>query len=103
MLNPTVANLHNLKTDRYHPILFREAPQPSYTPGDTLVRSKSVGHHTVGFDTREEALTECRNIAERQEAKLCIAKDFAWDGEDVPAMIVFFVEQYGETVPLLGG
>lgn len=97
----TVANLHNLKTDRYHPILFRESPQPSWKPGDAFVRSKSAGHHTKGFDTREEALAECKSIAERQGAKLCIEKDFPWDGEDIPAMVVFFGEQDGKTVPVL--
>ena len=97
----TVANLHNTKTDRYHPIAFQERPQPSYKPGDTLIRSKSMGHHTDGFDTREESLRECKNIADKLGGKLCTSKDFAWDGEDVPAMIVFFGEQDGEIVPIL--
>lgn len=95
----TIANLHNVKTNRYHPILFRESPQPSWSPGDPL-RSKSSGHHTKGFDTREEAIAECKQIAERQQAKLCIEKDFSWDGEGMPAMVVFFGEQNGEVVPL---
>ena len=99
-MNHVVANLHNVKTNRYHPILFREAPQPSWKPGDKLVRSKSAGHHTAGFDTRDEALTECRSIADRQHARLCISKDFAWEGEDTPAMVVFFGEKDGETVPV---
>ncbi|MFA7287444.1 MAG: hypothetical protein WC055_01045 [Melioribacteraceae bacterium] len=102
LINPVVANLHNLKTDRFHPILFREAPQPSYSPGDKLVRSKSVGHHTIGFDHRNEAISECERIAESQiGSRLCVRKDFVWDGEETPAMVVFFGQQDGETIPVL--
>lgn len=91
-----VANLHNTQTDRYHPILFRDSPMPG---GAGPARHKSAGHHTVGFDTREEAIADCEALAGRCEAKLCIAKDFPWDGEGIPAMVVFFTERDGEVVP----
>ena len=100
----TIANLHNIKTNRYHPIIFMENPQPSYKPGDSCIRSKSVGHHTIGFDTREQALADCRELAEGyyKGATLCLAKDFAWDGEHTPAMVVFFSKNSaGETIPLM--
>ena len=101
LLNPVMANLHNMKTDRYHPIMFQERPQPSYKEGDKLIRSKSAGHHTLGFDTRDEAITECKKLAEKTNARLCISKDFPWDGEDTPAMVIFFGEKDGETVPIM--
>lgn len=100
LINPIVANLHNLKTDHFHPILFQEVPQPSWATGSSLVRSKSVGHHTAGFQARDEALVECKKIAEGQNARLCVAKDFAWDGEDTPAMVVFFGEKDGLIEPM---
>lgn len=96
LLNPVVANLHNTATNRFHPILFKESPLPG---GSGPSRHKSVGHHTKGFDTRDEAIEECKRIAERQSAKLCVEKDFAWDGDDMPAMVVFFSED--GTTPLL--
>lgn len=100
-MNPVIANLHNVKTDRYHPIMFQERPQPSYKEGDKLVRSKSVGHHTNGFDSRDEAITECKKLSGEYNTRLCLSKDFPWDGEDVPAMVVFFGEKEGEVVPVL--
>jgi hypothetical protein len=108
ILNPVVANLHNTKTNRYHPILFRESPLPSASTGSSLMRHKSIGHHTDGFDTRDEALSYCEKMARDLETeaggvRLCLDRDFAWDGEDVPAMVVFFGEQDGKTVPLMGG
>src|SRR5512133_2988785 len=110
ILNPIVANLHNTATNRYHPILFHECPLPgpeTETPG-RLIRHKSKGHHTDGFDTRDEAMAECENIARQVKAvsigepRLCTEKDFAWDGEGVPAMVVFFGEEDGKLVPVLG-
>jgi hypothetical protein len=94
-----VANLHNEKTNRFHPIVFQEHPLPS-DPEDSLGRTKSLGHHTNGFATREEAIAECKEIAEKLPARLCIEKDFSWDGEDIPAMVVFFKEIEGKLVPM---
>jgi hypothetical protein len=98
LLNPIIANLHNTKTDRYHPILFTERPLPG---GSGPVRHKSVGHHTVGFDTRDEAIAECRKMSENPDCggRLCVEKDFEWDGEGTPAMVVFFVDVGGQLQP----
>ena len=104
--SPVVANLHNLKDERWHPIVFRLNPTPS-----GMNRYKSVGHHTVGFDTREASIQECQNIVDRTlkensfvgaDPKLCIGKDFPWDGEDIPAMTAYFGEDDdGKTIPLM--
>ena len=94
LFNPVVAMLHNQKTDRYHPILFQESPLPGPPSDDKPVRHKSFGHHTTGFDTREEALdnietdesirSECPNITKHLD------KDIEWDGEGTPASVCFF-------------
>lgn len=86
-----IANLHNMKTDRFHPILFGGYPLArNEGPG----RFKSIAHHTIGFDTREESIAECRRMSEDPKCggTLCVDKDFAWDGEVTPAMVVFFIE-----------
>lgn len=82
-------NLHNLKTNRYHPILFQYKPLPG---GDGPNRWKSSAHHTDGFDTREQALEFIRSD-DKRNAALAIERDFSWDGEDIPAMVVFFSQQ----------
>jgi hypothetical protein len=30
----------------------------------------------------------------------CLQKDFPWDGEDIPAMVVFFAKHDGEVFPV---
>ena len=99
LLNPIIANLHNVKTDRYHPILFEERPLPG---GGGPTRHKSRGHHTAGFATREEAIAECEKMANNPDmgGKLCIEKDFPWDGEETPVMVVFFAEVGGQIQPV---
>lgn len=96
LLNPIVAMLHNEKTDRYHPILFRESPLPGPHYEGKLIRHKSVGHHTNGFDTREEALKHIETSKDMKEncpyMKKCLDKDIPWDGEGLPLAVVFFSE-----------
>jgi hypothetical protein len=59
LLNPIIAMLHNEKTDRWHPIVFVEAPLPGPNPPVTRHRSKM--HHTTGFETRAEAEANARD------------------------------------------
>jgi hypothetical protein len=92
-VNPIVAMLVNEATGRFHPILFYESPLPGNP--ENLVRHKSKGHHTAGFDTRDEAVAEARELAERQGARMALSQDLPWDGEDIPAMVAFFVEGRG--------
>lgn len=106
MFNPIVAMLHNTKLNRWHPIVFLEAPLPGPPSDDKPVRHRSKGHHTTGFATRQEALDWIKNDLKMKDdvgpAKEALDKDFAWDGEDMPAMTVYFGEQDGKIVPLLG-
>ncbi len=93
MLNPVIAMLHNTETDKWHPILFYEAPFPGTVQGVT--RHKSKGHHTLGYDTREEALVWCEDNAKKLEeegtgkVRLCVDLAFPWDGKDMPAMCIW--------------
>jgi len=102
MWNFIIAMLHNLKTDRFHPILFYESPLPSSSEDSKVVRHKSKGHHTVGFDTREQAIEFAQTTMKEYypNARDCIEKDFPWDGEDTPAMVVFFGENDGKLIPM---
>jgi hypothetical protein len=101
LLNPIMAMLHNTKDERWHPILFEERPLPGNP--ENLVRHKSRGHHTTGFPTRDEAMAWARGEADRIEGlRFCLDKDFPWDGEDVPAMVIYFGEENGEIRPILG-
>jgi hypothetical protein len=74
--------LKNTKTGRFHPISFRPAP---FSGNEDLNRYKSIGHHTDGFDTREEAIAFVKTVETMEWTGLF----WEWNGEDVPAMVVF--------------
>lgn len=101
---PIIGLLHNTKLNRWHPIWFNESPMP----GDSkMVRHKSKGHHTTGFETRVEAIESAKNSltahikqATLLDPLLCLDKDFPWDGEDIPAIVAFFGEVDGVITPL---
>lgn len=79
--------LKNEKTGRYHPIPFRWAPLPGGKDADmTAQRYKSIGHHTDGFDTIEEAKA---NIS-KNEACDYVGMVWNWDGEGTSAMTQWF-------------
>jgi hypothetical protein len=107
MFNPIVSILFNQKLNRWHPILFIESPLPGPDSPEKPVRHKSKGHHTEGFDKRDDAIEGCNELATNfkkhylADVKLCVEKDFAWDGEGVPAMVVYFEEQNGKVVPMI--
>ena len=75
--------LKNTATNRFHPISFRYAPPPSGDLSDGTKRYKSVGHHTDGFDTIEQAIEFVKSIPEFELMDLA----WEWDGIDVPAMV----------------
>lgn len=83
-----VCILANMDTNRFHHILFAPSPFPGNPAG--LMRHRSVGHHTNGFDTVEAALEDAGALAEKRSAVLVDDYGFEWDGKDVPAMTVFF-------------
>ena len=94
MLNPIVAMLHDTEHDRWHPVVFEEKPLPGNP--DNPIRHKSKMHHTEGFATRDEALVGCDGLAHQLEdhaigeIKMSVDKAFPWNGEGIPAMVVFF-------------
>jgi hypothetical protein len=100
MSNPfwIIANLKNLQTGKFHPIVYRFYPLPNECP---VPRYKSFGHHTNGFVFREEALTECirlsTQISEEYECKVELAteEDMLWDGLETPASVALFTETDG--------
>ena len=99
ILNPVAAILHNTATNRWHPIFYREVPLPGPdTPGKP-VRHKSIGHHTDGFATRQEAVTSAEGtaklIVDKGQAPsvgltLTEDQDGEWDGTSIPADVAFF-------------
>lgn len=105
MFNPILAILHNVKLNRWHPILFLENPLPGPPSADKPVRHKSKFHHTNGFDTRDAAVKsateELAPAVEKEwgKPKFALSADMPWDGEDVPASVAFFVEVDGVTKP----
>ena len=102
MFNPIICMLHNEKENKWHPIVFEEKPLPG---GNGPMRHKSKMHHTGGFDNREDAVISVPELEERVkeqaigEVRINLEKDFPWDGEGIPAMVIFFNEA-GE--PVLG-
>lgn len=80
-------HLHNIKTGCYHPIVFYCHPRPSDNEDtDELVRYKSSGHHTEGFDTLELSKDFIASQPDWQETNLV----WKWDGEEAPAMTCDF-------------
>lgn len=83
--NLHAATLHNIRTGRFHPILFRPAPRPSDAVGfGAPCRHRSAGHHTEGFP--DKAASDA-HIAENPEIYWPTGIVFAWDDAsgEVPA------------------
>ena len=87
MIEPTItALIHNTAKDTWHPVAFRDSPMPG--PSPTLRRVKSMGHHTEGFATRDLAITWIQE-SQFKDAPFDANSVFAWDGENVPAIVSF--------------
>lgn len=101
-----VGLIHNVKLNKWHPVYFRHRPLPGEYDPNAAQRYKSGGHHTTGFDTREAGLEGAKKLAEDMKphslgtVTLCLDADFPWDGEGIPAMVVFFGTQKDKVVPL---
>lgn len=101
MNSPIIGMLHNTAKNTFHPILFLNHPTPS-----GMDRYKSKVHHTNGFADRNEAIqsaeTDVANLAKNNfgTPQFCLEKDFPWDGQGIPAMVIFFGEQDGKIVPM---
>lgn len=77
--------LRNTATDRFHPIVFYPSPRPSEA-GESVVRHRSKGHHTAGFDTLDEAIAFINARPTWRHTRLV----WAWDGEGIPALTFSF-------------
>ncbi len=69
---------------RYHTISFRAAPRPSDDLISGFCRYKSIGHHTVCFDTLELAMEWMGKHKEIVDMDCT----WEWDGVTVPAIIL---------------
>lgn len=79
--------LQNMATSRFHPISFRPFPAPSDSADKSnFCRYRSLGHHTEGFSTMEEA----RNWISEQSELEYVDVVYEWDGLGIPAMTTFF-------------
>lgn len=79
--------LQNTVSGRWHPILFRPAPLPGGKDSDLAAqRYRSLGHHTEGFATKEEAMAHIE-ASDKMEWRGLI---WEWDGEGTPAMTEWF-------------
>jgi hypothetical protein len=85
--------LLNTSTNRMHFIVFRPASAPSEDEKDEAHRYRSLGHHTDGFDTRDEAVAFI--MAKIKEGKNWSFLDMTWqwDGQDLPVMTFWFADK----------
>lgn len=85
--------LFNTAKKTWHPIFYYESPLPGPLEEATLARYKSKGHHTTGFENREDALKSCDELRQKLISEygshvvteLGDDQILEWDGEGVPA------------------
>lgn len=89
-----VMMLKNTSTNRFHPIFYYENFFPGGLDADAnknLIRYKSKGHHTAGFDSRETAMESIHNdLVDKIKGQgytpnLELETDLEWDGQGIPA------------------
>lgn len=102
MFGGIVAMLLNQATNRYHPVVFAMAPLPGGHTSEGGERYKTRGHHTTGFESRDEAVAfaEKEYVARIPGGRPALGGDILWDGQDTPAMSIFFGTVNGELRPL---
>jgi hypothetical protein len=109
-VNPVILMLKNTTTNRFHPIIFWECPMPSQALG-SAVRWKSKGHHTEGFEKRDDASAAIQDLAKRHSDmddlqgaiyfQDDVNEDGHWDGVDNPASVMLFdLNQLTKYVPV---
>ncbi len=80
--------LHDTQKGRFHPIVFRPAPFPGGV-ADEVHRYRSLGHHTAGFDTLDEAMAHING----NEKLFWSSRTWEWDGVTDPVMTEFFAAE----------
>lgn len=85
--------LFNTKNNTWHTIYFVEKPFPGEGV-NKVVRYKSKGHHTTGFDTKEKAIDSISGLIDNiasvgmyQKPTIDIEGYCEWDGNGIPAMV----------------
>lgn len=88
--------LKNTSTGKFHPVCFRIHPRPSETLDANQIncRYKSVGHHTNGFVTMEEADKFIADQKDWQASGIV----WEWNGTDIPAIIWQFPIQAEQAI-----
>ncbi len=90
-----VKMLHNIKENKWHPIFYYDSPFPGGLGEDSInnkvIRYKSKGHHTTGFDKREDAVNSANGLINQLKAQhdtvtaeIDPSEDLPWDGEEIP-------------------
>lgn len=86
--------LFNTDKKTYHPILYLESPLPGDYDATNITRLKSKFHHTSGFTSKEEAITDINeSLVHRVKENFAIYFDLTietddvieWDGQGIPA------------------
>jgi len=94
--NPVIGIIKNTTKNTHHPIVFTYYPMPGKVES---TRMKSKMHHTNGFDTWEKAIENINTVLLKQlkahfigEPKIDLDAEMSWDGEDIPAVVAFLVD-----------
>jgi|GEM_PF-2573584 len=105
--SPVIGIIHDVEHQRWHPVLFVEAPLPGPPSPDKPVRHKSKMHHTDGFLSREEAVENAKTdlgpkVKEYAigEVRFALEGDFPWDGNGIPAISTIFASTPDGLIPV---
>lgn len=86
LFNPLAGMIRDSHTGRFHPVILKESPLPGPPSDDKPVRFKSHGHHTTGFESRDDAIASIVNEMAQQLPGLRYLtdlgdsdKDMKWD------------------------
>ena len=87
------AYLRNRETGRFHPLVYRPAPLPGGAKPQGADRYRTLGHHTNGYDSFEEAQSYFTKDAPHVPDTGII---YDWDGTtEGGAMTMFFPDDLG--------
>lgn len=89
MFHPVIM-LTDTETNRFHPLVFRVAPMPGGADDNAVMqRYRSLGHHTEGFDTEDQAMVHVRENRKNGWLWTGVSRD--WDPADgLPLSVEWF-------------